>query len=116
MGAVFGDDGVKALAQYVLSLSGRDHDEALAQKGAVDFARVCAACHGKDGKGMQAIGAPNLTDDIWLHGGKVDEIEYQIRNGRINQMPAHKDLLSPEKIHLLATWVYSLSADGGGGG
>ena len=58
---------------------------------------------------MQNVGAPNLTDDIWLHGGKLADIEYQIQNGRINQMPAHQKILEPEKIHLLAAYVISLS-------
>lgn len=109
MGAVVGDSGVKALTQYVLSLSGREHDTSQAKAGAQDFATLCAVCHGADGLGNQAVGAPNLTDDVWLHGGKVADIEAQIHTGRINQMPAHRDLISKEKIHLLATYVYSLS-------
>lgn len=107
--ALGGEPEVKALAQYVLSLSGRDHDAALAAQAAPKFATICAVCHGMDGSGNQAIGGPNLSDDIWLHSGRVEDIEMQIRNGRINQMPAHGELLSKEKIHLLATYVYSLS-------
>ena len=98
-------------AQYVLSLSGREHDEAMANNAATRFASLCAVCHGADGTGNQAVGAPNLTDDIWLHSGRTADIEFQIANGRINQMPAHANLLSQEKIHLLATYVYSLSHD-----
>ncbi|MDP6979095.1 MAG: cytochrome-c oxidase, cbb3-type subunit III [Myxococcota bacterium] len=107
--AVGGDEGVANMAQYVISLSGRDHDAAKAQQAASTYTTLCVVCHGADGKGNQAVGAPNLTDDIWLHGGRIDDIEYQIRTGRINQMPAHGNLLSKEKIHLLATYVYSLS-------
>lgn len=106
---VGGDPGIRALAQYVLSLSGREHDAELAQKAKTQFATLCAVCHGADGRGNQAVGAPNLTDNIWLHGGRVEDIEAQIRTGRVNQMPAHRDLISKEKIHLLATYVYSLS-------
>ncbi len=112
LGAVVGDDGVKSLAQYVLSLSGREHDAAQAKQAATQFATLCAVCHGADGRGNQAVGAPNLTDDIWLHGGRVADIEFQIHTGRMNQMPAHRDLISKEKIHLLATFVYSLSHGG----
>jgi cytochrome c oxidase cbb3-type subunit 3 len=85
----------------------------MAAQAAGHFATLCAACHGSDGTGNQAIGVPNLTDDIWLHGGRVEDIETQIQNGRVNQMPAHAGLLSKEKIHLLGTYVYSLSNDAG---
>jgi cytochrome c oxidase cbb3-type subunit 3 len=108
---VGGDEGVKAMAHYVLSLSGRDHDPAQAERAASTFATFCSVCHGTDGRGIQAVGGPNLTDDIWLHGGRSADIEAQIHAGRINQMPAHRDLLSAEKIHLLAAYVYSLSSD-----
>jgi len=111
--AIGGEEGVRAMAQYVLSLSGREHDAELAARAAPQYATVCAVCHGPEGKGKPVMGAPNLTDDVWLHGGRVEDIEYQIANGRINQMPAHQALLSEEKIHLLAAYVYSLSRDGG---
>ena len=107
--AVGGPQGVKEMAQYVLSLSGREHDAAMAASAAPKFVPLCSACHGPDGTGNQLVGAPNLTDDIWLHRGKLEDIEYQIANGRMNQMPAHGDILGPEKIHLLALYVYSLS-------
>lgn len=107
--ALGGDQGVKEMAQYVLSLSGREHDADMAAAAAPQFAMLCGVCHGADGTGNQAVGAPNLTDDIWLHRGKLEDIEYQIANGRMNQMPAHGEILSPEKIHLLALYVYSLS-------
>lgn len=107
--AVGGEQGVKEMAQYVLSLSGREHDAAMAAVAAPKFAMLCGICHGQDAKGNQAMGAPNLTDDVWLHRGKLEDIEYQIANGRLNQMPAHGEILSPEKIHLLALYVFSLS-------
>ena len=110
MGSVVGGEpGIKNAAQYVLSLSGRPHDAVAAAAGQQYFATICSACHGPEGKGNPLVGAPNLTDEIWLFGGRVDEIEFQIRNGRMNQMPAHGQILSPEKIHLLALYVYSLS-------
>jgi cytochrome c oxidase cbb3-type subunit 3 len=108
-GAVIGEDGVSGAANYVLSLSGRDHDPELAKQGATIFQTICQACHGLDGKGKQEVGSANLTDNTWLHGGSVEAIRETIRNGRINQMPAHKDPLGEEKVHLLALYVYSLS-------
>jgi cytochrome c oxidase cbb3-type subunit 3 len=107
-GAVLGDEGVKDTTAYVLSLSGVASDSIRAAKGKEKFAQICAACHGADGKGNQALGAPNLTDGIWLHGAGP-AIEETISRGRISRMPAHKDLLSPAKIQLLAAYVYSLS-------
>ncbi len=106
--AIGGEQGVKEVANYVLSLSGRPHDAQLAAAGKEKFV-VCAACHGPDGKGNQAIGAPNLTDNIWLYGGSLATIMETITKGRQGQMPAQKDNLSPAKIHLLTAYVYSLS-------
>jgi cytochrome c oxidase cbb3-type subunit 3 len=107
--AIGGEQGVREMAQYVLSLSGREHDAAMAATAKPKFQTICAACHTVAGTGNQAMGAPNLTDDIWLHGGRVEHIEEQIALGRNNQMPAHRDILTPEKIHLVALYVYSLS-------
>ena len=108
LGAALGDEGVKNAAAYVLSLSGTAHDSIRAAKGKETFARICSACHGAEGKGNTALGAPNLTDKVWLHGsGEV--ILDTISRGRVSQMPAHKDSLTPAKIHLLTAYVYSLS-------
>ena len=108
-GDVLGEEKVGQTTEYVLSLSGMEHDAEAAQVGAESFAQFCASCHGADGKGMQAIGAPNLTDDTWLYEGSRKEIAKAIRSGRSNMMPAQKDLLREEKIHVLAAYVYSLS-------
>ncbi len=110
-----GEPGIKQVAQYVLSLSGRPHDAQLAEQGKVHFSTICAACHGPNGTGNQAMGVPNLTDAIWLHGGRQTDIEDRVRNGKISQMPAHSNILEPEKIHLLALYVYSLSNSPGAG-
>jgi cytochrome c oxidase cbb3-type subunit III len=107
--AVGGDEEVRNVAHYVLSLSGRTHDTLRAFNGKSKFQQICSACHGADGKGNQQLGAPNLTDGIWLHGSGESAIVEQITKGRASQMPAHKDLLSPAKIHLLAAYVYGLS-------
>ena len=103
------DEQVVATAQYVRSLSGLKHDAEKAEIGAGIFAQACTACHGADAKGMQITGAPNLTDEIWLYGGSTKQIEFTIRNGRSGKMPAQGDRFSKEQIHVLATYVYSLS-------
>ena len=109
-GPALGEQGVKDVAHYVLSLSGQVNDSIRKARGEPLFKTSCSACHGAEGKGNPAIGAPNLTDNIWLHGAGEEAIAAQISKGRINQMPAHKDILSPAKIHLLTAYVYSLSA------
>ena len=109
LGPVLGEQGVKDTAHYVLSLSGQAHDSLRSARGEAHFKTVCVACHGADGKGNRALGAPNLTDGIWLHGSGEYAIAEQISKGRMNQMPAHKDILTPAKIHLLTAYVLSLS-------
>ena len=109
--AVGGDDGAKDVAHYVLSLSGRTHDTLRAVHGKPKFESICAACHGADGKGNQQLGAPNLTDSIWLYGGSEAAIIETILKGRKGEMPAHKSLLDAAKIHLLAAYVYALSQE-----
>ena len=106
--AVGSTEDVHNLANHVLSLSGSPHNSLAAQLGRSKFA-VCAACHGVDGKGNQALGAPNLTDSIWLHGWGEDLIVSMVVNGKSNMMPAQKGRLSPEQIHVLAAYVWSLS-------
>ncbi len=108
--AVGGTTGVTAVANYVRELSGQKADKALAKQGEAKFKQVCAACHGVNGKGNQALGAPNLTDSVWLYGGSLKAIEHTIEKGRRGEMPAHKDRLSKAKIHLLVAYVMSLSA------
>lgn len=106
--ASLGEANVKNLAQYVLSLSGAPHDAAAAAAAKPLFA-TCAACHGPDGKGNQALGAPNLTDHVWLYGGTVADIETTIRDGRQGQMPAWKPRLTDDQVRVLAAYVYHLS-------
>jgi cytochrome c oxidase cbb3-type subunit 3 len=113
-GPALGEQGTKDVAHYVLSLSGSANDSIRKARGEPLFKSTCAVCHGADGKGNPAMGAPNLTDSIWLHGSGEQAIIETINKGRQNQMPAHKDLLSPAKIHLLAAYVYSLSQGGPG--
>lgn len=112
---VGGEAGVADVAEHVLALAGREHDAGAAARGAVQFAGICAACHQADGRGNPMIGAPNLTDDVWLHGGRVEDIRRVVGMGIANQMPAHEGILSPEQIHLVATYVLSRSANGSAG-
>ena len=111
-----GEDGTKNVANYVRSLSGLPHDGLKAQLGAPQVLANCSACHGADGKGNQAVGAPNLTDATWLYGSSEATIVEGITKGRnltatpgSTTMPAFKDTLGPGKIQLLAAYVWGLS-------
>ena len=106
--AVGSPDDVKNVANYVLSLSNSPHDSLRAQLGKSKFA-ACAACHGADGKGNAALGAPNLADDIWLHGWGEQAIVNIINQGKVNQMPAQAGKLTEAQIHVLGAYVWGLS-------
>jgi cytochrome c oxidase cbb3-type subunit III len=106
--AVGTPDDIRNVAHYVLSLSGSPNDSVRANLGKPKFG-VCAACHGADGKGNQALGAPNLTDGIWLHGWGEEAIVSMINNGKVNQMPAQAGKLTDAQIQVLAAYVWSLS-------
>lgn len=107
--AALGEQGVKDMTAYVLSLSGRKVNAQSAEKGKLKFA-MCAACHGMDGKGSLAnnlpMGAPNLTDNIWLYGGSQKAVEETLVKGRAGVMPAWKDILGEDKIHLISAYIY----------
>ena len=106
--AVGTPDDVRNVAHYVLSLSGSPHDSLRASLGKSKFG-ACAACHGNDGKGNILMGAPNLTDDIWLHGWGENAIVEIINKGKVNQMPAQASKLTEGQIHVLASYVWGLS-------
>ena len=106
--AVGGPADVTDVANYVLGLSGSPHDEAASARGAAKFV-VCAACHGADGKGNPAIGSANLTDDVWLHGRGQAAIVAMVEHGKTNVMPAQEGRLTPEQIHVVGAYVWSLS-------
>ncbi|MGE0114568.1 MAG: cytochrome-c oxidase, cbb3-type subunit III [Steroidobacteraceae bacterium] len=108
-GAVLGKQGVEEVSAYVLSLSGRKVPSEWVAAGKERFATICAACHGPDATGMQALGAPNLTDKTWIYGSSVETIRETVTNGRSNEMPAHLGLLGETKVRMLAAYVYSLS-------
>ena len=108
--AQLGADTIKDLANYVRSLSGLPNDSVRAAKGKDAFTSAgCVGCHGMDGKGMQAIGAPNLTDKVWLYGPSEATIVETITNGRQNKMPAWKEFLGDGKVQVLTAYVFSLS-------
>lgn len=109
--AVLKPDQITDTAQYVLSLSGRSSAADAVGRGEVTFKQVCAACHGIDGKGNVALGAPNLTDSIWLYGGSLATIVETLNKGRQGQMPAQKDTLGEARVHLLAAYVYAQSQE-----
>lgn len=106
--AVGGPEEVRNLANYVLSLSNTPHDSVRATQGKNSFG-ACAACHGMDGKGNTAMGAPNLTDGIWLHGWGEEAVIRAISNGFTNQMPGQSALLNEAQIHVLSGYVWGLS-------
>jgi cytochrome c oxidase cbb3-type subunit III len=106
--AVGSAEDVRNVANYVLSLSDSPHNSIAAQLGKAKFG-ICAACHGNDGKGNQAMGTPNLTDKVWLHGWGEDAIVAMVNTGKVNVMPAQAARLTPEQIHVLAGYVWSLS-------
>lgn len=108
-GGALGENGVKDVAHYVMSLSGLTSDSIRKARGEALFKANCMACHGAEGKGNPAMGAPNLTDTTWLYGSAEPVIIETITRGRSGQMPAHKGVLTEAKIHLLTAYVLSLS-------
>lgn len=106
--AILPDDQRSAVAQYVLSLSNQATDNSKVTDGKAVFDIQCAACHGMDGTGNQMIGAPNLTDNTWLYGGMLRDIETTLNDGRSGKMPAHQHLFSEQEAKVLAAYVLSL--------
>jgi cytochrome c oxidase cbb3-type subunit 3 len=108
-GPILKEQGVHEVAEYLLSLGGRQADAQMAAAGEQHYNTYCVACHGADGTGNPMMGAPNLSDETWLYGGSRKRIRETLNNGRNGQMPAQEDVLYAEKIHLLSAYVYSLS-------
>jgi cytochrome c oxidase cbb3-type subunit 3 len=111
------DDEIGAVVQYVRNISGQEHDGAMVELGGQVFYDNCASCHMDEGTGDQFLGAPNLTDAIWLYGGSEEAIEYTVRNARFGVMPpwsadaSDAGRLSEAEVRSVAVYVHSL---GGG--
>ncbi len=103
-----GEEGVPQVVEYVRSLSGLEHDAALAADGQGKYAMFCVACHGPEGKGNPLLGAPNLADNDWLYGSDREVIVQGLQEGRYGQMPAFEDQLSEERRKLLAAYVLGM--------
>ncbi len=108
-GPVLGDEGVKDMAHYVMSLNGRTFDTLRAARGKEKYMTTCVACHGAEGKGNPAIGAEDLTKISLLHGADEPALIETISKGRIDTMPAQKELLGEARVHILASYVWSLT-------
>jgi cytochrome c oxidase cbb3-type subunit 3 len=107
-GAVVGEQGVSDVTSYILSLNDREADSNSVARGKTVYGDFCVVCHGPDGKGMTALGAPDLTNGIWLYGNSRSRIEFSIRNGRNGEMPAFRHTLGENKAHVLAGYIYGL--------
>ncbi|AGA33836.1 Cytochrome c oxidase subunit CcoP [Thioalkalivibrio nitratireducens DSM 14787] len=108
-GAFMDSEAIEQTAHYVLQLSGRpDADASLASAGEAHYNTYCMACHGADGTGMTALGAPDLTQDTWTFGGSLEDIKTSIAAGRKGEMPGFLDLLGEDRVHVLSAYVYSL--------
>ena len=108
--AVIGEPGVEEAVAYVQTLSGQQADATKAAAGQVHFQTLCSACHGMDGKGNPLLGAPNLTDEIWLYGGDAATLKQTLMYGRNGQMPAWGDKLGEQRVKLLAAYATKLAA------
>jgi cytochrome c oxidase cbb3-type subunit 3 len=115
-GEVLGPGGVEDMLAYVFSLQGRELSAGNKHAGAAKFAQLCAACHGADGRGNPMLGAPNLTDNIWLHGGSLATVRDTIARGRAGSMPAHDGRLGETRVKLLAAYVLALGRQAGDSG
>ena len=108
-GQMLGEEKLFNVVSYVEQLAGRTVDDLHASQGSEIYKANCVICHGAEGKGKFQFGAPNLTDDTWLHGGSQKKISESINLGRAGNMPPHKEFLGEAKVHILAAYIYSLS-------
>ena len=98
---------ITEVVEYVLSLSGQEHDATLAAAGQTVYLDNCAACHMEDGSGDITQGAPNLADAIWLYGGSREAVTYSVVNARFGVMPGWNDKLTEDEIRAVALYVHS---------
>ena len=104
---VLGREGVNEVAAYVLSLGGVNAPADWVAAGKTRFDTLCVACHGADGRGNRALGAPNLTDRRWLYGGDFASVTQSIRHGRSGVMPPWRHRLSEDQARVIAAWLYT---------
>jgi cytochrome c oxidase cbb3-type subunit 3 len=117
LGGALGERGTRAVAAYVYEMNGRDWPRPdLVKAGEASYAAQCAACHGPQGKGNMQIGAPDLTDDNWLYGGRMEDIITSIREGRSGVMPGWSERLREEEIRILTAWLRAGGSRNGPGG
>ena len=108
-GAVLNDEQIHELTEYIRTLGGLSADPALISGGRKNYNLYCTVCHGAEGKGNIQLGAPNLSDDIWLYGGSSNKVSESIKQGRAGIMPPHLDFLGEAKVHILAAYIYNIS-------
>ncbi len=104
-GGALGRNGVNEVTAYVLSRAGVNAPPDWVDAGKARFDTLCASCHGADGRGNAALGAPNLTDDVWLYGGDFTSVAASIRNGRSGVMPAWRQRLREDEMRAIAAWI-----------
>lgn len=107
--SILGNQGIEETTAFVLKLSNRNADAQQAAAGEKHYQTYCVACHGPQGKGNPLLGAPNLTNGIWLYGGSATQIAHSLRVGRNGNMPAFGEQLSEDKVHLLTAYIYGLN-------
>ena len=105
LGDALGHNGANEVAAYVVSVSGTQVPPDWAAAGKVRFDALCVACHGADGRGNPALGAPNLFDSAWLYGGSIDSVVASVRDGRNGVMPAWRQRLSADESRLITAWI-----------
>lgn len=110
-GTALGVDGVNQVAAYVLNFSGVATPEDWRAAGKARYETMCVACHGPDGKGNPALGAPDLTDKTWLYGGEFKRVAESIRDGRTGVMPAWGQRLNTDELRLIAAWVLAQASE-----
>jgi cytochrome c oxidase cbb3-type subunit 3 len=105
LGGALGHNGVNEVAAYVVSVSGTQVPPDWIAAGKTRFDAVCAACHGPDGHGNPALGAPNLFDSAWNYGGNIESVVATVRDGRSGVMPAWRQRLSEDEARLITAWI-----------
>lgn len=111
-GDALGPNGVNEVAAYVVSHRGTQVPAEWVAAGKTRFETICAACHGVDGKGNPAVGAPNLFDDVWIYGGNIESVVASVTGGRNGVMPPWRQRLNADEVRLIAAWVISKGPDG----